>query len=115
MDKGKITYISRLPHGEQIVMHALSEQTPVSITELADRFGVEEMFHATKNTTFLVSLLYYFGVLTLTDQRTELENSSSGFRIWLSVSCTSNGFRKCCCRILPKKAIPPSSFIKPAI
>lgn len=72
MDKGKITYISRLPHGAEMVVSALNEDTPVSITELADRFGVEEMLTAVKDTAFMASLLYFFGVLTLTEQHTAL-------------------------------------------
>ncbi|MCP4107949.1 MAG: AAA family ATPase [Desulfobacteraceae bacterium] len=71
MDKNKINYISRLPHGEQVILNAL-EDTQVSIAELADRFGVEDMLSPSKDTTFMASLLYYFGVLTLTDRRTEL-------------------------------------------
>jgi hypothetical protein len=72
MDKGKITYISRLPHGEQVVLDALSEETPVAVPELAYRFGVQDMLYTIKDNTFMVSLLYYFGVLTLTNQRTEM-------------------------------------------
>ena len=65
MDKNKIAYISRLPDGEQTVMGALDGEHPPAIAELADRFGVDEMLHAAKDNTFMVSLLYYFGVLTL--------------------------------------------------
>lgn len=66
MDRNKIAYISRLPDGEQTVMEALNEDHPLAIAELADRFGVEEMLYSVKDDTFVVSLLYYFGVLTLT-------------------------------------------------
>ncbi len=72
MDKGKITYISSLPHGEQVIIDALSEQPRLNIAELADRFGVEDMLYATKDNTFMTSILYYFGVLTLSEQYTEL-------------------------------------------
>ena len=33
--------------------------------DLADRFGVEDMLYAPKDTGFAASLLYYFGILTL--------------------------------------------------
>lgn len=65
MDRGKINYISQLPGGKEIILNALTEQQPVSIPKLADRFGVQDMLEAGKDTTFMVSLLYYFGVLTL--------------------------------------------------
>jgi hypothetical protein len=71
MDKSKITYISQLLHGEQVISKALNEEKPLAIPELADRFGVKDILYAVKDTSFMVSLLYYFGVLTLTNQRTE--------------------------------------------
>jgi len=69
MDRGKITYISRLPHGEEVILNALSDETPLIIQDIADRFGVEDMLTVTKDTEFMASLLYFFGVLTLTDQQ----------------------------------------------
>lgn len=65
MDRGKIEYISRLPNGEQVILTALDRSNPLIIAELADRFGVEDMLYATKDTTFMASLLYFFGMLTL--------------------------------------------------
>ncbi len=71
MDRGKIAYVSSLPHGEPVVAKALNEAQPLVISELADRFGVKEMLYTVHDTTFMVSVLYYFGVLTLTPERTE--------------------------------------------
>ncbi|MDM8530683.1 AAA family ATPase [Anaerolineales bacterium HSG25] len=71
MDRNKIIYISRLVNGNQIIMEALNETEPVTIHALADRFGVEDILYNAKDNRFMVSLLYYFGVLTLTDQRSE--------------------------------------------
>jgi hypothetical protein len=68
MDKEKITYISRLPGGEEVIMNALHEQPPLATQTLAHRFGVEDMLYTVKDTTFMVSLLYYFGVLSLTGE-----------------------------------------------
>ena len=65
MDRGKMHYIARLPEGRQLIFDALAEENPVTISELADRFGVEDMFYAPKDTSFVASLLYYFGILTL--------------------------------------------------
>nr|VFJ45226.1 MAG: PD-(D/E)XK nuclease superfamily protein [Candidatus Kentron sp. DK] len=64
MDRGKLHYISRLPEGGRLIIEALSEETPVTLPKLADRFGVDDMLHAPKDASFVASLLYYFGVLT---------------------------------------------------
>jgi hypothetical protein len=72
MDRGKIRYISQLPNGRQLIMDALDDSHPVAISELSDRFGIEEILTATKDTPFMASLLYYFGVLTLTNQHTTM-------------------------------------------
>ncbi len=65
MDRGKLTYISGLPNGERLILDALDEKQPLSIVEMADRFGVEDMLTAVKDHVFMASLLYYFGILTL--------------------------------------------------
>jgi len=71
MDRGKIEYISQLPNGDKVIMNALNSSYPLSIQRLAHRFGVEDMLYERKDTTFMASLLYFFGVLTLSG-RTEL-------------------------------------------
>jgi len=65
MDRGKLRYIAQLPQGKELLVAALNDTTPVIIPHLADRFGVEDMTLAPKDQTFMASLLYYFGVLTL--------------------------------------------------
>nr|VFK66039.1 MAG: Predicted AAA-ATPase [Candidatus Kentron sp. UNK]VFK71708.1 MAG: Predicted AAA-ATPase [Candidatus Kentron sp. UNK] len=65
MDRGKMHYISRLSGGGRLIFDALVGEEPVQVRELADRFGVEDMLHAPKDTAFVASLLYYFGILTL--------------------------------------------------
>jgi hypothetical protein len=64
MDRGKLTYISRLLNGEAIIFKALNETPPLSLSELANRFGVDDMLDASQDPTFIVSLLYYLGILT---------------------------------------------------
>jgi len=64
MDRGKMHYISRLPEGRQLILAALTEADPVHVPRLADRFGVEDILYAPKDTGFVASLLYYFGILT---------------------------------------------------
>jgi hypothetical protein len=65
MDKEKLTYISNLPSGEQVIVQALNEESPLTLEQLANGFGVTDMLYATKDTKFIVSLLYFFGILTV--------------------------------------------------
>ena len=67
-DYQKLVYISRRPNGEQLLAAALAEAPPISIVALADRFGLRQMLAETKTTTFLASLLYYLGALTLSGE-----------------------------------------------
>ncbi len=64
MDRNKIIYISQLPHGEEVISAVLNEEKPFAIAELSNRFGVNDILTGTKDTPFMASLLYYFGVLT---------------------------------------------------
>ncbi len=70
MDRGKIAYISQLPDGEELVWKTLNARQPLAIQRLAHRFGVRDILSGARDTQFMVSLLYYFGVLTLTTERT---------------------------------------------
>jgi len=65
MDQDKMHYIGRLPAGRQLISDALAEEELVQVRRLDDRFGVEDMLYAPKDTGFVASLLYYFGILTL--------------------------------------------------
>jgi len=64
MDRNRIDYIARQPHGEALVSAALDTAHPLSVDRLEQRFGVERMLHAPQTEGFLASLLYFFGVLT---------------------------------------------------
>ncbi len=68
MDRNKLVYISRLPHGEAVLIKALNQDDPITISQLARRFGVQDILNQVKDQTFMASLLYYFGVLTLAGQ-----------------------------------------------
>ncbi len=65
MDRNKLRYIGELAHGQEVIMQALAEETPLMVEQLSERFGVEDMIKGVKDQTFMVSLLYYFGMLTL--------------------------------------------------
>ncbi len=64
IDRRKLNYVSDLPNGESILFQALNDTPPLGVPLLANNFGVDEMLNATKDTTFIASLLYYLGVLT---------------------------------------------------
>nr|VFK66646.1 MAG: PD-(D/E)XK nuclease superfamily protein [Candidatus Kentron sp. UNK]VFK72135.1 MAG: PD-(D/E)XK nuclease superfamily protein [Candidatus Kentron sp. UNK] len=67
MDRNRIEYIARLPHGNELIANTLNSQGLPRISELADHFGVQEMLTATQDQPFLASLMYYLGVLTIAD------------------------------------------------
>jgi Predicted AAA-ATPase len=64
MDRNKLTFLSHLPDGETVLFSALGEHPPLTIPELTDRFGIEEFLKPSLESTLIISLLYYFGVLT---------------------------------------------------
>ena len=68
MDRNKLTYIANLKHGENILLTAINEENGITIQQLSHRFGVEDVLTQPKDNTFMASLLYYFGVLTLAGQ-----------------------------------------------
>jgi len=73
MDRGKLSYVAQLPGGAQVIVDALQDDADLSVPQLADRFGVEDVLTARKDTVFMASLLYYFGVLTLIGRNTYRE------------------------------------------
>ncbi|MDM8557526.1 AAA family ATPase [Candidatus Parabeggiatoa sp. HSG14] len=74
MDLGKLTYLSRLPNGKAIIWQALNGTPPLVLSLLANRFGVDQMLKTSQSNQFIVSLLYYLGILTL-DGKTALNES----------------------------------------
>ena len=71
-DRAKIAYVAGLPDGRALILDALEEDARISIRQLEDRFGVAEMLTPTHDRTFMASLLYYLGVLTLGQEETDL-------------------------------------------
>jgi len=72
MDLGKLTYLSRLPNGRAIIWQALNGSPPLVLSLLANRFGIDQMLKTTQSNQFIISLLYYLGILTL-GGKTDLE------------------------------------------
>lgn len=66
MDRKRIGYIAQLGGAREVISKALNEQELLTTATLSQRFGVQEVLTADQQgLEFLVSLLYYFGVLTL--------------------------------------------------
>lgn len=71
-DQAKIAYVAGLPDGKALILDAIEEDARISIRQLEDRFGVAEMLAPSQDRTFMASLLYYLGVLTLGQEETDL-------------------------------------------
>ncbi len=64
-DDAKLDYIARIPGGGQLLLDLVHENAEVVVTALAKRFGIRDLMNASgKDNAFLVSFLYYFGVLS---------------------------------------------------
>jgi len=71
-DRAKLEYIARFPGGDQLLLDLAGDDYLVAVEDIADRFGMRDMLRdQSKDYTFMVSLLYYFGVLSL-EGRTDL-------------------------------------------
>ncbi len=64
-DQDKIAYVSQLPKGEKVILDIVDELEPPSLIALEDRFGIKQMLADSNTESFMFSLLYYLGVLTL--------------------------------------------------
>ncbi len=68
MASAKLEYISQIPKGGQLLLNLVKKDRLVAIAKPSDRFGVRQMLtDESKDHTFMVSFLYYFGVLTIKD------------------------------------------------
>jgi len=65
MDAGRIRYIANLPGGASVIGNILDEQNPVLLPYLENQFGVEQLHRLQTDARYMVSLLYFFGVLTI--------------------------------------------------
>jgi hypothetical protein len=65
-DRAKLEYIARFSGGDQLLLDLAGDDYLVAVEDIADRFGMRDMLRdQSKDYTFMVSLLYYFGVLSL--------------------------------------------------
>ncbi len=73
MDESKLEYIAQIPGGTDILMN-LTQTNQILISDIKDRFGIKEMLEDwSKDNSFLVSFLYYFGVVTISGTTKDLK------------------------------------------
>ena len=65
MDRGKLSYIAALPQGAELIQTAIEHHSPLAIETLVQRFGIEDIIYGKKDEAFMISFLYFFGILTL--------------------------------------------------
>ncbi|MBF0210638.1 MAG: AAA family ATPase [Desulfamplus sp.] len=69
MDRAKLIYISKINGGHQLILDLMQDDHEVAIEEISQKFGIERMLSdKSHDRAFLVSFLYYFGVLTIAGQ-----------------------------------------------
>lgn len=66
MDKGKLKYIASLPQGESVIRHLLDDENTPRIARFDNDFGVEAILQQEQSERFMLSLLYFFGIVTIT-------------------------------------------------
>lgn len=71
-DEAKLRYVSKISGGGQLLLELAEKNRSAVISKLAGRFGISRMLADTsKDNRFLVSFLYYFGVLTMAGETSD--------------------------------------------
>lgn len=74
VDDAKLEYISKIPGGTDFLVDLMSKDHTVNVADIIDRFGIADLLtDKSHDHRFLVSFLYYFGVLTLAGETDELD------------------------------------------
>ena len=74
VDEAKLKYIAQIPKGSDLLMSLMEKEQQVVAAKISKRFGIEEMLtDKSRDNTFLVSFLYYFGVLTIAGDTDDME------------------------------------------
>ncbi len=73
-DESKLEYIAQIPMGRELIVELIQKANVIAISKVSKRFGIKDMLDKrSKNNTFLVSFLYFFGVLTLAGETDDLK------------------------------------------
>ena len=77
LDNAKLSYISSLSGGNQLLLNAFEETRPLSVPKLSTRFGLKEMLSAKKiGPIARLSALLFWGV----DPRWERQGRKMAFK-----------------------------------
>ena len=72
-DESKLQYIAQVPNGRDLLIQLTQNAHEVVVSRISTRFGISEMLNdSSKDNAFLVSFLYFFGVLTLAGETDDL-------------------------------------------
>ncbi|MCD4764634.1 MAG: ATP-binding protein [Desulfobacterales bacterium] len=74
VDDAKLEYIAQVPRGRDLLMKLMEKDQQVVASRISKRFGIKDMLtDKSRDHTFLVSFLYYFGVLTIAGDTEDLK------------------------------------------
>jgi len=65
MDRKRLLFVAGLLEGEALLLQALSQESGIVLSRISRRFGAADMLRDTRERETVISLLYYFGILTL--------------------------------------------------
>jgi len=66
-DAGRIRYIAQLPEGHRVLEQVMDEEHPLTLSYLETHFGVEQLSKLQQDSRYMVSLMYFLGILTIDD------------------------------------------------
>ena len=74
VDDAKLEYIAQVPRERDLLMNLIEKDQRVVASRISKRFGIKDMLtDKSRDNTFLVSFLYYFGVLTIAGDTEDME------------------------------------------
>jgi hypothetical protein len=74
VDDAKLEYVANLPRGQQLLLELTQRDYQVVISAISKRFGIRDMLSdSSRDNAFLVSFLYFTGVLTLSGETDDLK------------------------------------------
>ena len=73
-DEAKLEYAAEIAGGREMLLHALREDRPLTVSDISDRFGVRDMLEdESQDHDSIASFLYFAGFLTIGGETVEGE------------------------------------------
>ncbi len=66
-DAGRIRYIAQLPEGAKVLEQIMDAENPPTLPLLENQFGIEHLERLQHDSRYMISLMYFFGILTIKD------------------------------------------------